>query len=144
MTSEDEHMNTEAKLEAETKDFPATIAEIINDYTLVMNRGSRHGVKNGQKFLIYGTSDEEIIDPETGKTLGFLEIVRGTGTISHVQENISTISAEIRLKPVRTIRRRKAGIWGFMEPEVIETVDPGSGELIAFTSAQKGDKARPV
>jgi len=142
VTSEDEHMNTEAELEA--KDFPATIAEIIDDYTLVMNRGSRHGVKNRQKFLIYGTSDEEIIDPETGKTLGFLEIVRGIGTISHVQENISTISAEIRFKPARTIRRKKTGVWGFMEPEVIETVEDSSEVLTAFKNAQKGDKARPV
>lgn len=145
MTNNDRDIE-EAKSESEpeSRAFPATVATVLDPYTLVINRGIRQGVKDGQKFLIYGVTEEELTDPETGKKLGFLEIVRGTGKVIHVQENMSTVSSLRRYAPSRTIRRKKSSMWGFTEPEEIETIEPSSGELMPFTGAEVGDKARPV
>ena len=72
---------------------PFKIVKILDEFTVVMNAGSDLGIYEGQKFLIYELSDEEIIDPDTKKSLGFLEIVKGTGIVTHVQESMSTLKS---------------------------------------------------
>jgi hypothetical protein len=59
-----------------------------------MNRGERNRIQVGRRVLIYGISEEEIIDPNTGESLGFLELVRGTGRIILVQDKISIIESD--------------------------------------------------
>ena len=75
-------VETQEKLE---KKFPAFVASIINEYKVVINRGIKHDIRLGQRFLIYKLSDEEIIDPITKEPLGYLEIVKGTGKVIHLQ-----------------------------------------------------------
>jgi hypothetical protein len=123
--------------------FPGTVVRVLDPYTLVINRGTAHGVKEGQNFVIYGISEEELVDPETQKNLGFLEIVRGKGQASHVQENLSTIAATRRYAPTRIIHMTKSS-FPFGIPEETETVEPVASELIPFEGARVGDKARPV
>ena len=50
-----------------------------------LNVGSINGVQEGDKFLVYSLSDHEIVDPDTGESLGYLEFVKGTGEVVHVQ-----------------------------------------------------------
>ena len=69
------------------------IATILNDYKVVINAGSESGVCAGQKYLVFCLSDDEILDPDTGKSLGYLEIVKGTGVITHVQEKMATLES---------------------------------------------------
>lgn len=45
------------------------VAEILNRYTLAINRGSEDGVEVGMIFAVMGLGGE-IIDPETKKPLG--------------------------------------------------------------------------
>ena len=71
-------VDTQEKLE---KKFPAAVANIINEYKIVINRGSEHNIRLEQRFLIYSLSHEEIIDPITNEPLGYLEIVKGTGKV---------------------------------------------------------------
>jgi hypothetical protein len=85
---------TETTLLSPKGTFPAQIVNIINPYQLVMNRGERNGIKVGRRVLIYGISDEEIIDLNTGESLGYLEIVKGTGRVINVQDNMSTIESD--------------------------------------------------
>lgn len=66
--------------------FPAKVVKVIDDYKLVINRGEISGIREGQRMLVYNTSEEEIKDPQTGESLGYLDLVRGTGTIIFVQE----------------------------------------------------------
>lgn len=74
--------------------FPATVAKIIDNYKLVINRGSEHGIQEGQRMLVYNIDEEDIKDPITGESLGYLEIVRGTGKVIYLQEKISILDSD--------------------------------------------------
>ncbi|TRT86284.1 MAG: hypothetical protein EWV82_05875 [Microcystis aeruginosa Ma_AC_P_19900807_S299] len=85
---------TETPLLSPKGTFPATVVKVIDDYKLVMNRGEQNGIREGQRMMVYRIDDEEILDPHTGESLGFLELVRGTGRIIFVQDKISIIESD--------------------------------------------------
>ncbi|MCT7970416.1 hypothetical protein NG799_29310 [Laspinema sp. D1] len=114
--------------------FPALVAQVINPSQLVINRGSLHGVKVGQRMLIYRTGDQEIKDPESGESLGYLELVKGTGKVIHVQEKICTIESDKKKAPRRIIKNS----WGFPEEDIIE------GEALPFDQPEVGDLVKPI
>jgi hypothetical protein len=64
------------------------IARILDASQLVLNIGATDGVTEGMAFVIYEPG-EEITDPETGDTLGTLEIVKGNLFAAHVQDRIT-------------------------------------------------------
>jgi len=64
------------------------IAQIIDDTKVVINVGSRDGVILNQKFVIYEEGDE-ILDPDTGVSLGKIEVPKGHIIIEHVQDKIA-------------------------------------------------------
>jgi hypothetical protein len=68
----------------------ATVAYVMGDYKIVINRGVEQGVKVGDTYLIYAIGPE-MIDPETDESLGALEIVKGRAVVRHVQEKVSTL-----------------------------------------------------
>ena len=72
-----------------------------------LNVGSINGVQEGDKFLVYSLSDHEIVDPDTWESLGYLEFVKGTGEVVHVQDKMCTITSVTYRKPVakKTIRK---------------------------------------
>ncbi len=112
------------------------IVKVLDDYRVVMNAGSNQGIAKGQKYLIYQLSDDEIIDPDTNKSLGFLEIVKGTGTVTHVQDNMTTLESCDHETTSKTIRRRN--IWGGPIEEVSET------PIKSFNNPQIGDLLKRV
>jgi hypothetical protein len=61
------------------------IARILSESEVVLNVGSTQGVRDGMEFVIYSTGDP-IIDPDSGRTLGLLETVKGRILVSHVME----------------------------------------------------------
>ena len=69
------------------------IAKILDNFTYVINKGALEGVKKGQKCYIY-IIGEEIVDPNTGKNLGNLEIPKAYCTVTHVQDNMSVIQSD--------------------------------------------------
>ena len=69
----------ENKEDINEKIYPATVVLVIDEYNVAINRGSEHGVEIDKRFAIYGTTIEDIIDPETGENLGALEIFKGNG-----------------------------------------------------------------
>ena len=98
------------------------------------------GDTEGQKYLIYEVSNEEIFDPDTKESLGFLELVKGTGIITHVQPKISTIESCIYDKsPIKTIRRNPMIPFS----EYIETTDSNENQR-PFDNPQIGDLAKRV
>ena len=121
--------------------FPATVVRIIDDHKLVINRGAKHGIQKNQNFLVYHLETDPIKDPETGHDLGPLEIVRGTGIATHVQENITTLSSN-RKGPTeqRVVRRRSPWMYPLREEEKITI----PGEIEPFEDAASGDKAKPI
>lgn len=123
--------NPEA-LNLKNRIFPALVAHVINPSQIVINRGSLHDVKVGQRMLIYRTGDQEIKEPESGESLGYLELVKGTGQVIHVQEKICTIESDQRKFP-----RRIRSAWG-LAAEIIE------GEALPFDHPEVGDLVKPI
>ena len=58
--------------------------------------GSEHDVAKDQRFQIYTLSNEEIKDPESGESLGRLEIVKGIGEVVHIQPRMATLEIHLR------------------------------------------------
>ena len=68
------------------------VAKILDEFTLIINVGSAQGVSAGMRFIIYATGDE-IVDPDSGESLGKWEVVKGLLVASHVQEKLSICAA---------------------------------------------------
>lgn len=99
------------------------VAYVINDQKVVLNAGRNDGIILGQKFLIYGLSKEEIIDPATNTSLGRLELVRGTGIVDYVQDTMCILTSNTVTKgaPITSVTRALSGTINyepFDKPEV--------------------------
>jgi len=128
--------------------YPASVVKVIDEYTVVINKGSEQGVSKGDQFLIYYVEPEELIDPETGESLGSLEVVRGTGAVTHVQEKMSTIKSNRSVRRGRIIRRTTSnlglGFLGQLASPERETVEEPENEAIPFDDPTVGDKVKPI
>ena len=69
------------------------VARILSDEGVVLNRGSSHGVREGTRFVIF-TELDDVPDPETGGSLGKLELVKARVVATHVQEKMCICSPE--------------------------------------------------
>lgn len=69
------------------------VAAIKDEYTVVLNIGSKDKVEEGMKFIIY-SEGEEIIDPESGESLGKFENVKAKVKVLNVAENYSTARSD--------------------------------------------------
>jgi hypothetical protein len=111
------------------------VAGIVDKYRVVINRGSEHGIETGQRFLILNIGDE-LFDPDTGGSLGCVEVIKGKGEVTHVQERIATLQTtdthEIKTKPYGI------GAIAMLQSTVVEQ------EPKAFIDPEIGDIARPI
>lgn len=64
------------------------IIKIVNEYLVVVNYGSTDGASLGQKLEIFDEG-EEIIDPETNKSMGTLDVIKARIKIENVYEHMS-------------------------------------------------------
>lgn len=136
--------NTKQKIELLIK-----VAKVRDEYCLVLNKGSKNGLKVGQRFLIYSIG-EEIFDPDTKESLGQLEIVKGTGKVTHLQPTMATIQSDMKTSLSKTITRiKKKGPYGLSSfagilgtDEVIEENLPT--ETVAFENPGVNDIAKPI
>lgn len=68
------------------------VARIVDETRLMLNVGSAHGVKPGMHFVVF-EEGEDVTDPETGESLGKMELVKAEVVVEHVQERMSLASA---------------------------------------------------
>lgn len=119
------------------KVFPATVVKVLaDDKRLVINRGSEHGIRKGQKVLVYSLSNEEIKDPNSGESLGYLEIYKGTGKIIHIQEKMSTIESDKVEHEMQKIQ--KPSFMGIGEETYSYT------KILGFDDPVEGDQVKPI
>lgn len=118
------------------------VASVIDPFTVVINRGARHGIKTGMRFLVYGIGGE-IHDPVSGDSLGCLELVRGTGRVTHVQDQMATLVSDMQRSPTKRIRRIQSPLYAIVGRETVEELegDPGFN---MFSDPSVGDYAKPV
>jgi hypothetical protein len=132
---------TEAPVIGKKGTFPATVAKVIDDYKLVINKGSEHGIREGQRMLVYNIDDEDIKDPKTGESLGYLELVRGTGKIILVQEKISILESDAVNKPYlypNSLTLSATIIKDLIDQKLIEQ------KRKPFDNPQVGDQVKPI
>jgi hypothetical protein len=67
----------------------AKVAEILNLREVVLNRGSADGVQIGMRFAILNRKGADIIDPDTNKSLGSVEVDKAVVKIVRVKEHLS-------------------------------------------------------
>lgn len=72
-----------------SNDIEGVVAEILTMRELVINRGSEDGVTVGMRFAILNSKGPDIKDPETGKSLGSVELEKTVVKIVRVQEHLS-------------------------------------------------------
>jgi hypothetical protein len=118
--------------------FPANVADIINPLRLVINRGENDGIRLQQRVLVYSISNEEIKDPNTGASLGYLEIVKGTGRVVHLQDKLATIESDKTRSYLRKLVSPYA-VSLLRDQEVIEVSEP-----VPFESPEVGDFVKPI
>lgn len=97
--------------------FPALIAEVLEQTRVIINRGSEDDIKLGDRFLIYELT-REIMDPETHESLGKLEVSKGTGKVTQVQEKMSVITSD--------------------------RVNSTTNQIVPFSTPRRGDSAKPI
>lgn len=95
---------------------------------------------------VYSLSDHEIVDPDTGESLGYLEFVKGTGEVVHVQDKMCTITSVTYRKPVakKTIRKTTPSMTMWAGSTVEEIVQDDNREQIPFDNPHVGDLAKPI
>jgi len=126
----------------------ARVAFVMNgNYQVAINRGSANNIRQGQRFIIFGLGDE-IQDPATNQSLGPLEIVRGTGKVIHVQDNIATIETDVTAPGKRVTREfdvRTRGLSAFLIDPYAKTETEITPPIsVPFMEAEIGDFARPI
>ena len=112
---------------------------------IVINRGSANGIKEGQKFIVYSIG-EELFDPDTNESLGNLEIIKGTGVATHVQERQTTITTDNYKKVPKRVPQSKFVnmLLGIPINTKNEYIEEFSETKIPFKDLKKGDLVRPV
>jgi hypothetical protein len=130
--------------------FPAKVARVIDPYKLVINRGLINGIREDQRMLVYCVDNEEIKDPDTGKSLGFLELVRGSGRIIFVQEEISILESDQIFEGYRKIPISPFS-GSFLSSQLSKLQDyreslgeTFKGTLKPFDNPQVGDLVKPI
>lgn len=98
------------------------VVSILSPYKVVINIGTDNGIRQGQKVLIFGLSNDTVKDPETGEDLGKIEIVRGRGRVTHVQEKISTVESTEKETNGKRIVKNYSGFQALMGHASEETV----------------------
>lgn len=137
-------MTDENNTESQHSFGPPTVAKVVDSYTLVVNRGADQGIKKGMRALVYSLG-EELFDPVTRHSLGQLEIVRGTGVVTHVQPLMCTVVSDQveKGRATKILRRKNSSLARAMmidgDEEIVET-EPD--RRLPFERPELGDRVR--
>ncbi len=76
----------------------ARVVKLLGEGQLLINIGHEAGIKTGDQFVIFELGDE-ILDPDTGESLGALERVKATLVVFHAQARLSQLSVATEQTP---------------------------------------------
>lgn len=107
------------------------VAKIISTKQIVVNAGKKDGLDIGDELEIVGQVGDPVKDPDTGKTLGTLDYLKGRVTVTTTYEKMSIADAptkEIADNPYTQPQRlaEKLAVLGGLRSQVQEdlNVDP--------------------
>lgn len=127
-----------SSIKSDQKTFPAKVVTIISDTRIAINRGYEHKIHLNQRVLLYRLSNEEIKDPDTGESLGYLEIYKGTGQVISIQEKMSIIESD--RYEIKTVKNPQTIFQGI--PVGQPTYD--YKDLLPFEDAEIGDLVKVI
>lgn len=118
------------------------VAHVENAFQVVINAGLLNGVKIGQRFQVFSIG-EEIFDPDSGESLGSLEVIKGTGRVIHVQDKIATLESDMVEPGTKIVRKSTTPFFraigeGWTEEKALP---PAPAK---FKSPRTGDFVRPI
>jgi HKD family nuclease len=93
-----------------TQIIKGTVAEIIDNSTVVLSVGSESGVEVGMRFKIFSKNKIEITDPESHEKLGELDIEKFKVQVIQVFPKFS-IAETYEYKTVNTGGSYNSSIW---------------------------------
>lgn len=126
----------------------AKVAYKIDEYSFVINKGSKDNIDASQEYFIVELG-ELIIDPDTGKELERLHLIKGTARIETVQETISILKSSEKIIIKQAVKRKKErdkdsplssfglDFWGY------EIVEPAITEPKKILNLKVGDLIIP-
>lgn len=122
------------------KNSEAKVISIIDEYTLVLNKGKKDNVIVGDTYYVFYLGTDDIIDEDTKENLGKIEYIIGKGQITHIQDNMSqlkSITKEV-VKKKKIIRTTSQISFMDKEEEIIEPEE----NLVPFKDPSVGYYAR--
>lgn len=120
------------------------VVNIINSFKVALNVGANDGIKEDYTFLIYELSDDEIIDPDTNKSLGKLEIPKGKGRVTNVQDNLCIIeSSQYKHRNIEETST-PGYLTGYLGSGIGSTIKRTEKEQVPFDNPHVGDYAKRV
>ena len=83
-----------------TKLIEGKVASVLNERELAINIGAEHGVTAGMKFKVLADQPTEILDPETGESLG---------SFDRDKVRVRAIDIQARFSVCKTYKTRYVG-----------------------------------
>lgn len=71
-------------------DQTGKVADVVDEYAIILNRGSNHGVEVGEIWAILDPEPVKVEDPDTGESLGDRHEEKLRVRITKVDERFST------------------------------------------------------
>lgn len=65
------------------------VADLVDDRTLIINRGTKNGVSVGMLFMVYDATGKIVKDPTTGDELGKIKLPKIEVKVIHADEKYS-------------------------------------------------------
>jgi len=120
------------------------VAKILDEVKVVINRGSKDGVKPGMRFVAYAEVDE-VTDPDTGESLGKWELVKGRLLAAHVQDRMSVCAPEPEGAAAVEGGGERVLSWEMVAVSMMDRKRAGASGLKVDTSQMAGlPEAGPV
>jgi hypothetical protein len=123
---------------AKSYPFMGQVAVLLSDEELIINRGSANGLIKDMIFSVLDARAQNVPDPQTGESLGSIEVVKVRVRLTRVEEKLSIaelvsprstlLSDAVRaVAGGRPSRRLTADTW----PEGVAVGDPvvSNGEM---------------
>jgi len=126
------------------KMIEAKVIKIIDDYEIVINKGSEDGIFGTQKFLVYNLGDE-LFDPDTKEKLGRLEMICGKAEVKHIQPKMTTlISDDYEYnKSTKTIKRG-GGLANMFSDSSTEEINQPTKRQLRFENIETGSLVKRI
>lgn len=105
------------------------VASKIDDFQIVINKGAENHIDSSMRFLVY-EEGQEIFDPHTSQSLGYLEIPKGFFKVQHIQDKMTILVSELK-------KEKKL----FNLPIIMQELDV---EKDLLSSIKTGDKVKIV